>query len=287
MYSQQDSQFTQYMYNTISINPAYAGTRNVLSINALHRSQWQGIIGAPKTQTLSINSPMSEKTGFGLSIYRDEIGPSIESSFAIDFSYNLPLNNSNLNFSFGLKGGLHIINVDYSKLNIENPTDSPFQNNLKKTSPIVGAGGYLYTDKWYIGLSVPNLLSTKHFRNSSSSKVADNSHFYLTSGYVFDITDNLKFKPATLFKITNGAPLILDLSANFLIHQTITLGASYRLNSAVSALVGSQVSKSLFVGYAYDYDTTNIGNYNSGSHEVFLRFEFFTKVKGKVSPRFF
>lgn len=287
MYSQQDSQFTQYMYNTISINPAYAGTRNVLSINALHRSQWQGIAGAPITQTLSLNSPISERMGMGLSIYREEIGPSTESSFAVDFSYQLPLNDDDLNFAFGLKGGLHIIDVDYSKLTIENPTDLPFLNNLRETSPIVGAGGYLYTEQWYIGLSVPNLLFTKHYKNSSTSNVSRNQHFYLTGGYVFDLTDNLKFKPATLFKVTNGAPLVVDLSANFLINEAFTLGASYRLNSAISALVGAQISRSLFLGYAYDYDTTDIGNYNSGSHEVFLRFEFLSRVKEKISPRFF
>ena len=287
MYSQQDSQFTQYMYNTISINPAYAGTRNVLSINALHRSQWQGIPGAPITQTLSINTPMGERTGLGLSVYREEIGPSIETSFAADLSYILPLNDYDLNFAFGLKGGLHIIDIDYARINIKDPLDPAFQNNLRETSPIVGVGGYLYTEKWYVGLSVPNLLYTKHYKNSSTSNVAKTQHFYLTGGYVFELTDNLKFKPATLFKVTNGAPLVMDLSTNFLINEKVTLGASYRLSAAISALVGVQISDSLFMGYAYDYDTTDIGNYNSGSHEVFLRFEFFRKVQGKVSPRFF
>lgn len=286
--AQQDAQYTQYMHNTIVINPAYAGSRNVLSFNGTHRSQWQGLEGAPKTQTLSIHSPMSEKVGLGLSIVRDEIGPAIESYVAGDFSYTLPLNNGNTMFSFGMKAGFHTLNVDFNKLVIYNPTDDLLHNNINnKISPIIGVGAYVYDEKWYVGISSPNILKTEHFSQSSVSKAAESLHLYAIGGYVFDINPHLQFKPAFLVKMAKGSPLAIDTSANFLINEKFTLGASYRLNSAVSALMGFQVSRSMMVGYAYDIDTTDIGNYNSGSHELLLRFEFFTKVKGKVSPRFF
>jgi type IX secretion system PorP/SprF family membrane protein len=286
--AQQDAQYTQYMHNTIVINPAYAGSRNVLSINGTHRSQWQGLEGAPKTQTLSINSPMTEYVGLGLSIVRDEIGPATESYVAGDFSYTLPLNNGSTKFSFGMKAGLHMLNIDFSKLLIYNPTDDLLQNNVNnKISPIIGVGAYVYDEKWYIGISSPNILKTEHFSKSSVSKAAESLHLYAIGGYVFDINPDLQFKPAVLVKMAKGSPLAIDASANFLINKKFTLGASYRLNAAASALMGFQVSRSTMIGYAYDYDTTDIGSYNSGSHEFLLRFEFFTKVKGKVSPRFF
>lgn len=286
--AQQDAQYTQYMYNTVVINPAYAGTRNVLSINGIHRSQWVGLEGSPRTQTLSVHSPMGEQVGMGLNIVRDEIGPSIETYANVDFSYTLPLSNDGTKFSFGIKGGFYSLNVDFTKLLIYNPTDAPIQNNnINKISPTIGVGGYLYSNKWYLGLSTPNLLKTDHYTNSSVSRATEEMHLYAIGGYVFDINPDLKFKPATLFKMVKGAPLSVDMSANFLINNKVTLGASYRLDAAVGALAGFQVSDQLMLGYAYDYDTTEIRGYTSGSHEFFIRFEFITRVRGNVSPRFF
>ena len=286
--AQQDAQFSQYMYNTGIINPAYTGSRNVLSINGIHRSQWVGLEGAPKTQTLSIHSPMGQKVGMGVNIMRDEIGPSNETYLSVDFSYTLPIDGEGTNFAFGMKGGLYSLNVDFSKLLIYNPTDATIQNNnINKNSPIIGIGGYLYSDKWYLGLSSPNILKTDHYTNSSVSKATSEMHMYAIGGYVFDLNPNLKFKPATLVKMVKGAPLSVDVSANFLINKRFTLGSSYRLGAAVGALAGLQVSDQLMLGYAYDYDTTELRGYNSGSHEFFIRFEFITRVKGKVSPRFF
>jgi len=231
---------------------------------------------------------MTEKVGLGLSIVRDEIGPVIESYVAGDFSYTLPLNNGNTMFSFGMKAGFHTLNIDFNKLVIYNPTDDLLNSSINnKISPIIGVGAYVYDEKWYVGISSPNILKTEHFSLSSVSKAVESLHLYAIGGYVFDLNPNLQFKPAVLLKMVKGSPLSFDTSANFLINQKFTLGASYRLNSAVSALAGFQVSESLMLGYAYDFDTTDIGNYNSGSHEILLRFEFFTKVKGKVSPRFF
>lgn len=286
--AQQDAQFTQYMYNTVVINPAYAGSRNVLSINGVHRAQWVGLVGAPRTQTLSINSPMGERLGMGLTVVRDELGPSSETYANFDISYTLPVSENGTNFAFGVKGGFYSLNVDFNKLLIYNPTDAAIQqNNINKTSPVIGVGGYLYTDTWYVGISTPNLLKTDHYTNSSVSKASEEMHIYGIAGYVFDLNPELKFKPATLIKMVKGAPLSLDISANFLIRDKITLGTSYRLDAAISALAGIQISENMMFGYAYDFDTTDIRGYQSGSHEFFLRYEFISRIKGKVSPRFF
>ena len=287
-FGQQQAQFTQYMYNTIVINPGYAGNRNVLSINGVHRAQWVGLEGAPRTQTLSIHSPMGQRVGLGLSIVQDEIGPSTETYVNADFSYTIPLNDQGANLAFGLKAGYYSLFVDFGKLLIYNPTDELIQNdNINKRSPTIGAGAYVYTDKWYVGLSVPNMLSTQHYESSLVSKASGTQHVYAIGGYVFEIHKNLKFKPATMLKIAKGAPLALDVSANFLINKKFTLGTSYRLDAAISALAGFQASNQLMLGYSYDYDTTDLRGYNSGSHEFFLRYEFVTRVKGNVSPRFF
>ena len=289
--SQQDSQYTQYMYNTETVNPAYAGNRGVLSFAGLYRTQWVGINGAPKTMNFSVNSPVSERVGLGLSFFNDEIGISTENNVAIDFSYTLPLNDDELYLSFGLKGGLNILDVDYGKLNPNDITDPAFHpsNNIDgQLSTIIGAGLYLrHRDKWYIGLSSPSLLETEHYDDVTISTASELMHLYLIGGYVFDLTPDWKFKPAFLLKTVDGAPLAADLSANFLYANQLTLGAAYRWDSALSGLIGFQVTDNIMLGYAYDYDLTDIGNYSSGSHEIFLRFELGKQGSGIINPRFF
>ena len=286
--AQQDAQFSQYMYNTNVINAAYAGTRNVLSINMIHRSQWVGLEGAPQTQTLSIHSPLGERLGLGFNIIRDEIGPAMETYGNVDISYTLPIDDRGTNFSFGMKGGVYSLNVDFTRLLIYNPNDATIQNdNINRLAPTIGVGGYLYSDKWYVGISTPNLLKTDHYTNATVSRASEEMHLYTIAGYVFDVNPDLKFKPAALVKMVKGAPISLDFSANFLINNQFTLGASYRLDAAVGALAGFQLSDQLMLGYAYDYDTTEIRGYTSGSHEFFIRFELITRVQGNISPRFF
>ena len=286
--AQQDAQFTQYMYNTAVFNPAYAGSRGMMSINAIYRTQWVGLDGAPKTQTLTVHSPTVLRTGLGLSIVRDEIGPAVENYVAVDFSYTLPLNDNETYFAFGMKGGLYSLNVDFDKLNIFDPSDEPFLDNIRnRTSPMIGIGAFLYSDNWYLGVSTPNVLTTKHYRDSKISRAAETLHLYTIAGYVFDLNSNVKFKPATLIKLTKGAPLGIDVSANFLIREKVTLGTSYRLGAGISALAGFQVNDQMMLGYAYDYDTTELGDFNSGSHEFFFRFEFKRRIRGRISSRFF
>ncbi|WP_422081768.1 type IX secretion system membrane protein PorP/SprF [Ulvibacterium sp.] len=286
---QQDSEYTQYMYNTVTVNPAYAGNRGVLSFNSLYRSQWTGLNGAPQSLTFSVNSPIGERgVGLGLSVIHDEVGPSTESNVTVDFSYTVPLT-LKTNLSFGLKGGMNLLNVDFGKLDIRDRNELEFSQNIEnRFSPNVGLGVYLhFDDRWYVGLSSPNILSTDHYDDTISSTASEKAHFYLIGGYVVDINSGLKFKPAILTKAVKGAPLAFDASANFLINNRFTVGVSYRLDAAVSALVGFQISDRFMVGYSYDYDTTELGNYNSGSHDFFLRFEFTKRAINSINPRFF
>ena len=271
--AQQDPQFTQYMYNTVTFNPAYAGSNNTLNFNLLHRTQWVGLDGAPKTLVFSANSPVGANTALGLSVVNDRIGPAEELSITADFSYTLAFDND-LKFAFGIKAGLHSLQIDYSKLDTYNPLDAQFQENVSQGAPQIGMGGYLYTNKWYLGVSVPNMLNTEHYDEIAVSTAAERQHFFMIAGYIFQLGDNLKFKPATLVKLVSGAPIGFDVSANFLFYEKLTLGASYRLESSVSVLAGFQISNGLMIGYAYDFDTTELASYNSGSHEIFLKSKF-------------
>lgn len=293
--AQQDPQYTQYMYNTVAINPAYAGNRGVTSIVGLHRSQWVGLDGAPRTQSLSVHSPVGEgKVGLGLSIVNDALGPAQETYIGADFSYTIETGIEG-RLSFGLKAGGHILDVDFTQLNIFDVTDPRFSQNIdNKISPIIGTGIYYHTDNFYFGLSAPNLLQTQHFDESNNSNGAsfiaeERINYYGILGYTFDLSDRIKFKPSTLIKVVSGAPVQVDLTANFLLLEKLHLGAAYRWSAALSGLVGFQVSDSVLIGLAYDRESTDLGNtvYNDGSFELFLRFELFNEYDRMLTPRFF
>ena len=292
--AQQDPQYTQYMYNTQVVNPAYAGSRDVLSFGLLYRTQWVGFDGAPKTVTFTGDTPIGslDNMGLGLSIVRDEIGPAIESNINIDYSYTINTSD-NAELSFGMKAGIGLLDVDFTKLNIFDPGDV-FEDNIdNKLQPQIGAGVYYNTEKFYAGLSVPNFLTTKHFDASSITNpnvetlAAERLHYFLITGYVFDLNENLKFKPATLAKVVSGSPLQVDVSANFLLYEKVTLGVSYRWSAAISALVGFQATDEIFIGFAYDYQSTDIEDYSDGSYEFMIRFDIFNKPDRVLSPRFF
>lgn len=292
-YAQQEAQYTQYMYNTIAVNPAYAGSRQSMSIFGLHRSQWIGLDGAPVTNTFSIHTPIRDtRIGLGLSILNDQIGPTTDNNLAVDFSYTIPLSQT-YKLSFGLNASADLLNVDSSKIIAVDSGDPRFQNIIDhQFSPNFGVGLYLHSDNTYFGLSAPSLLAVKHFDGiakavTSNYILTQQIQYYFIAGHVFDLNEDIKFKPSMLAKMTQGAPLQVDLSGNFLINQKFTAGISYRWDAAVSALVGFQVSDSWYVGYSYDFDTTALANYNSGSHEIFLRYELFKKNNRIISPRFF
>jgi type IX secretion system PorP/SprF family membrane protein len=285
-YSQQDAQYTQYMYNTININPAYAGSRGVLSVFGLHRSQWAGLDGAPVSNSVSVNSPIKNSNlGIGLTFVNDRLGPTDENNISLDLSYSIKTSES-YKLSFGVKGSANLFNLDPSKLNIYTPDNSlqPFNN---KFSPNIGAGAYLHSKKSYLGLSVPSFLQTNHYNDNDYAVYKEKMNFYLIGGYVFDLSSNLKFKPAFLCKMVQGAPLQLDVSANFLINEKFVVGGAWRWSAAASLMAGFQISDGMYIGYAYDLETTKLEHYNSGSHEVFLRFELFNRLDRIVAPRFF
>lgn len=294
LFAQQDAQYTQYMYNPMSVNPAYVGSRDVLSIIGLYRNQWSGLEGAPRTFNFGLHSPVGERVGLGLNITRDEIFIADETYIDALFSYTLNVSEKG-KLNLGVKGGGHLLNIDSNRLNSGpfNPGDSDTQINIdNKFSPQFGAGAFYYTDRFYLGFSVPNILETEHFdessnSNNSSSTAEERVNYYLMAGHTFNVSENVLFKPAALTKIVQGSPLQLDLSANFLIYEKFTLGMAYRWSAALSGLVGFQVSDQIFIGFAYDWETTELQQYNDGSYEIFLRFELFNREEGLKNPRFF
>ncbi len=288
--AQQLPQFTQYMYNTIAINPAYAGSRGALSIVGLNRNQWGGFDGGPQTQTLSIHSPLrNEKVGLGLSLINDKSGFENFTYVYADFSYTIKASEK-VKVSFGLKGGMTYYKLAEELYNLtEVNQDSYFDERLNRWNSNLGAGILFHSDKWYFGLSVPKIIN-HDLNNDTSYAALETVHYYGIGGYVFDLNKNLKFKPSYMIKYTKGAAFSTDLTANFLFDEKFWIGGSYRFNGeqrAIGALVDFQVSQQFRVGYTYEVPTGEIRPYTTGSHEILLMYEFkYTKKKMK-SPRYF
>lgn len=285
--AQQLPQFTQYMYNTISINPAYAGSRETLSVVGLHRSQWVGLEGGPQTQTLSIHTPMrNERVGLGFSFINDKLGYQNFSYLYGDFSYTIPTGEKS-KLAFGVKAGFtsYSLDADFQLSQSNDPVIFGFEDRWK---PNIGTGVYWHSQKWYLGLSAPRILNTDYTGDEAFQSL-ERISYYITGGYVFELSENTKFKPAALLKATNGAPLSFDLTANFLFFEKFWAGASYRINeraSALGAIADFQISKQLRLGYAYEYPLSDLRAYTSGTHEILLMFEIF-KSKRIKSPRYF
>ena len=285
VFGQQESQFTQYMYNTITINPAYAGSRGLLSVTGLYRSQWVGVEGAPEVLNFSLHTPLGlGGLGGGLTFISDRIGPAVENSITADLSYTIKTS-SVLKLSFGFKTGSTILDIDEDKLSSKDLGDEKLQG-LNQSSFLLGTGVYLHTEKWYVGFSTPNFLDTERYDDIETTTFSENTQYYIMGGYVFSLSPELKLKPAFLMRSASGDPLVVDITANALLKERLTFGIGYRFDAAISSLVAFNVRKNLLIGYAYDYNTNDLGNYNAGSHEIFLRFEL-EAHKLKVNPRFF
>ncbi|WP_304133228.1 PorP/SprF family type IX secretion system membrane protein [Mesonia mobilis] len=284
-YAQQDPQYTQYMYNMNVVNPAYAGSKESLNIGLLYRDQWSGFEGAPRTFTFSAHSPVGEKTGLGLSAISDENGPVQETNVYVDFSYTLDFGNSR-KLAFGLKAGATFHDVGLTGLDLQNQDDVAFAQNINDTYPNIGAGFLYYTDNWYVGVSVPNLLQSTHLDADPDGREFGNEemHYFATAGYVFQLTENTKFKPSTLVKSSFESPLSFDVNANFLFYDRFEIGASYRYEDAVSGLASVRATDWVQFGFAYDHSISDI---DQPSYEAFVIFDIFFNKKTYLSPRYF
>lgn len=288
--AQQDPHYTQYMYNMNVVNPAYAGSRGTLSLGLLGRMQWLNIDGAPRTYTFDVHAPLGQRVGMGFSVIADQIGPVKEQNIYVDLSYTIQTSDVG-RLAFGLKGGVSLQSLDGNLIPPDSSDDDllePFNN----TYPNFGAGIYYYTDKFYIGGSVPNILSSKHYDIDKTSGVfteaSEEAHYFLTSGYVFDLSSNLKFKPSVMLRGVVGSPLSYDVNANFLLYDRFELGASYRDGSSVSGLFNIGVTPDFRIGYAIDFAIGDLANLNPGtSHELMLLYDIDLSKKNLKSPRFF
>ncbi|WKB81399.1 type IX secretion system membrane protein PorP/SprF [Cellulophaga lytica] len=284
--AQQAPQYTQYMHNTMALNSGYTGTSGKLEATFLHRSQWVGLEGAPSNQSFSIQGKFGEKVGLGLSAINDKLGASNNITVNGNFAYELPLGYVT-KLSLGINAGVDILNIDWSKGSYEDNLDPVFNENNKDVRPVLGVGAFMYGTKWYAGVSTQNLFNSSVLKDNDEVVTDRKSQYYVMGGYVFDLSGNLKFKPTVLTKHVSGAPITVDVSGNFLINEKFSIGAAYRYDDAVSALAGFNITKELFVGYAYDYTLTDLGDYNNGSHEVILKYSVFNSKKRALSPRFF
>lgn len=307
--AQKEPQYTQYMYNIGSFNPAYVGTVESPEIIGLYRAQWVDIPGAPTTIRFGVNVPLSnKKMGLGLNVVNDELGPSNQTYIEAAYSYQINISDDT-KLSFGINAGGSMLDIDYSKGSFQNGSDpSILGENYNSFYPTVGAGLFMYHEEdWYLGLSAPNFLTNGLYNDEVATLVEDNMQFNAIGGYVFQLAERTKFKPAFLVNYLKGSPVNVNLSANFQFIDALTIGASYRFDNAVSGLAGFQISNAMFIGYSYDYNTNGLSEYSGGSHEAILKFYIGrggfgsgssksnkgkvkdTKNKGKQidSPRFF
>lgn len=288
LYAQQEPHYTQYMYNMNIINPAYMiNEPGLVEVGALYRTQWVGIDGAPKTGNVFANIPLSDRIEISINYLNDEIGQNIkqtENVFNVDAAYKMKINET-LDLSFGMKAGFDHFSTSFNESNV---SGDPLFANTKKTVLNIGAGVFLFQEKYYVGLSAPNLLPNEIDANDEV-QYQNKMHLFLIAGYVFDINDDLKLKPSTVIKQTAGAPLSFDISANALFKEKFELGVSYRYQDAITAMAGIEVLQDLRIGYAYDFNTSALKTYNNGSHEFLLtyRFDVLGLSKKYSSPRFY
>jgi type IX secretion system PorP/SprF family membrane protein len=290
--AQQDAMFTHYSFNTLAVNSGYAGSRDALTVTGLHRSQWVGFDGAPTTQTLTLHAPiMNEKIGLGLSVLNDKIGPTNQTAFYGDFAYKIPVGNGKL--AFGLKAGVNMVSNSLGDLGTTESGDVNFEQNVKsELLPNFGFGLYYSTPKYYVGLSTPRLLENNYETNATTgSTQGERRHYFFIAGLIFPLneTGTVKLKPTTFVKVTEAAPLELDLTALFYFHDKYWVGPMWRSGDALGVLAGLNMTDQFSLGYSFDWSYgLQTFKYNGGSHELMLRYDFVFKEKGRIkSPRYF
>lgn len=288
--AQQDPMYTQYMFNTLAINPAYAGSRNVVSATALFRNQWTGIEGAPKTGTFTIDAPILEnKIGIGFQLITDKLGVTQTNGGVVSAAYRIRMEKGTL--SFGIQGNVsqYKVNLTDVPLSSQPSYDPAFASNINKTLFNFGTGVYYNSDRFYIGLSAQDLMPNSLSSNNSEVKLSGKQslHLFLASGYVFPLSEDFDLKPSFLIKGVKGAPIEADINGTLWIKGVFGIGAQYRTSADIAGLIEVQASPQIRIGYSYDRSTTRLQNFNTGSHEIMLRYEFGFE-RGKIlSPRFF
>lgn len=295
VYAQQDAMFTHYSFNTLAVNPGYAGSRDALTVTGLHRSQWVSFPGAPNTQTLTLHAPVAnEKIGLGLSFLNDKIGPTKSTAINVDFAYKIKVGQKG-KLAFGLKGGLNIRGNRLSDLSTTDGGDKSFEQNVQsELLPNFGFGIYYSLPRFYAGISTPRLLENNFEQNTTSGSTnlaSERRHYFFIAGTIFDLNSSgsIKLKPTTFVKVTAGAPLEVDLTALFYFKDKFWAGPMLRTGDALGALVGVNITDQFSLGYSFDYSYGNTTfKYNGGSHEIMLRYDFLFNNKATIkSPRYF
>lgn len=291
-YGQQDPMVTQYMFNGLYLNPAYAGSHDYWTSTLSYRNQWSGadFKGAPQTAVVAVDGPIHGKNmGLGFMVSHDQIGVTNTNSFMASYAYQLKLNKKN-KLAFGINAGVHQFSADLPDVLIWDEQDEVYASNLSKVIPRIGLGAYFFADKYYVGLSVPTLLAYENGTNFSMdlSKASFlRRHYMLTGGVVLTASENVKLKPSTLVKYTHGAPLEVDLNFSAVFKDMFWVGASFRTGDAVAVLLQYQSNNFFRIGYSYDITFSGLRSYQNGSHEVMIGVDFGKDLKKIKSPRYF
>ena len=280
--------YSEYMFNTFEINPAYAGARDAVQLTSMFRKQWTGFKSAPQSTFLSIDMPIPEKrVGLGIKIVddRDEITKTVGIQGA--YSYKVPLDD-NSTLALGLQAGATNFKSDFSKIDVIDPNDPAFSQVVNSNKLNFGTGLFFNTEKFYIGISLPNMIRYDPKKNDNRDfvDIEQNIHIYLNTGYVFFLDKDVVFKPSVLVRGLVGSPVAVDVNANFWIADMLSLGASYRNKSAIVGIVNVRMLPDLYMGYAYDHSVSRLRIIAKGSHEVILRYEF-PNGRNSRSPRYF
>ncbi len=290
IFAQQDPLFTQYLNNPLSINPAYAGSRGTLNLMTLHRRQWTGFNGAPVTSTISLNQvTKNKKVGLGFSFLNDNIGPIAQNGLYADYAYHLQFTRY-VKLSFGLKGGFNHYRFNLNTLAANDTDDSKILNGDKTMFlPNVGFGMYLYSEKFVVGFSIPKLLQNSFTGENNTLEYLskEERHYFLMAGVLFNLSEGIRFRPSLISRIVQNSPLSLDVNAQFIFADKFWVGAVYRLNGSLGGSAQFQINKKMRIGYAYDVSSSWLRAYNSGTHEIFLNFDFNLSNGSKLGMKYF
>lgn len=289
IWAQQDPLFSQYQFNSLTINPAYAGSKDLMSLMLQSRQQWVGFEGAPSTQTFTAHSPINnKKVGLGLGLVNDKVGPVKQTSLFVDYSYKINITRKTT-LAFGLSGGINNFRVDYSNLDISSNDNAYTGENYTKVLPNFGLGLYLSNQNFFFGLSVPKIIENDLDSGSDAEGSVNGKEYrqyYLMSGGIINITEGFKLKPSILTRLSEATPLLTDINLNTIFQDKLWIGAMYRINTAYGANLQFQITPQFRVGYAYEMNTNELKNYNNGTHEIMINFDFNFRKAQVYSPRY-